>query len=64
MMITSKVLAISEVPITIAAAMERRLLISKVPFLQSTREEGVSLFLFRPLCVMLPKTQVNHHPKD
>lgn len=37
-MITSKVLAISEVPIRIAAAMEKRLFISRVPFLQSHGE--------------------------
>lgn len=38
MMITSKVFAISEVPIRTAATMEKRLFISKVPFLQSNRK--------------------------
>lgn len=39
-MITSKVFASSEVPMRIAAAMEKRLFISKVPFLQrSSRRE-------------------------
>lgn len=37
-MITSKVFATSEVPIRTAATMEKRLFISKVPFLQSSRE--------------------------
>lgn len=37
-MITSKVFAISEVPMRIAAEMEKRLFISKVPFLQSNRK--------------------------
>lgn len=37
-MITSKVFASSEVPIRTAAAMEKRLFISKVPFLQSNRK--------------------------
>lgn len=66
-MITSKVFAISEVPMRIAAAMEKRLFISKVPFLQSNSkgdsQQGVSKLQMDPLCVMLSKTQMNHHPK-
>lgn len=42
-MITSKVFASSEVPMRIAAAMEKRLFISKVPFLQRKGKEADSV---------------------